>query len=337
MRIMLATLCLNETEWLQLLYEQHKNWPGLVNWTFVESADITYARTSPDMVSKEGLSVDGTSEFLQSLSVRDNRISYVPTGFCESGDPAQAKCIARQHYLDIANQVRPDIIVVLDADEFYTYRDQKAIVDLTKAFKGEFYKAFLFRQRHIWKPPSLSAQPLSFRHEVVNGYWSVPHCRVWRWEPDVRYSRNHNYIESKSGMFLNKRLFRADTLFRHQILTRMGSLVIPQCIHMGFASKGENRKAKHEYYKARGEGVTDRRSMYVECRSAYETWKVGDNLPHGAKVIPYNGPIPECFKGSTNNVRSTSSDKLFPPTPDATGDTGVEGAVTETIPNSGGG
>ena len=35
MRIMLATMCLNEMQWLPFLFKQHKDWPGLVSWTFV--------------------------------------------------------------------------------------------------------------------------------------------------------------------------------------------------------------------------------------------------------------------------------------------------------------
>ena len=37
--IALATLALNEMEWLPLLWEQHRAWPGMVRWVFVEAAD----------------------------------------------------------------------------------------------------------------------------------------------------------------------------------------------------------------------------------------------------------------------------------------------------------
>lgn len=108
MRVMLATLCLNELQWLPYLYEQHKEWPDLVNWTFVESADVSYAKVNPSRVSKDGLSVDGTSEYLHSLAKLDKRVTYIPHGFCSSPDKAQAKCQARNRYLRISDEVKPD-------------------------------------------------------------------------------------------------------------------------------------------------------------------------------------------------------------------------------------
>ena len=49
MRIVLATLLLNEMEWLPKLYEQHKDWPGLCGWVFVEAADRVYANVNPEV------------------------------------------------------------------------------------------------------------------------------------------------------------------------------------------------------------------------------------------------------------------------------------------------
>ena len=44
----------------------------------------------------------------------------------------------------------------------------------------------------------------------------------------------------------------------------------------------------------RGEKVT--RPMYSDCREAWFNWKEGDILPHDAKIIPYQGEIPEVFE-----------------------------------------
>ena len=74
--VALCTLCLNEMEWLARLYEQHRNWPGLLKWVFVEAADVVYAKTNPDMVTSFGLSVDGTSDYLRNLSREDSRIVW---------------------------------------------------------------------------------------------------------------------------------------------------------------------------------------------------------------------------------------------------------------------
>ena len=73
------------------------------------------------------------------------------------------------------------------------------------------------------------------------------------------------------------------------------------CFHMGYASSKESRRAKIAYYEHRGEGKTEDRQKYVDCRRAFDTYQFGDwQLPHGAKVINYKGPGPEVFleKGS---------------------------------------
>lgn len=296
MRIMLCTLCLNEMEWLPSLYAQHKDWPGMVQWCFVESADITYRKTNPHRVSASGLSVDGTSEFLTNLVKQDRRITYIPFGECRASDSTQAKCQARQLYLDVAEEFEPDVLVVLDADEFYTSSHQNKIPELLTLLKIFHFKCWLLPQRHIWYPPSLvgSDKPLMER-EVIQGYWKIPHCRLWRWESGMRYNSNHNWPENASGRYLTHSMFRSDGRINHRVRKLINGFDLPECIHMGFASSLVSRNAKHKYYVARGEGRTDHRQMYVDCRLAFENWKEGQPLPHDAKVIPYIGPIPEVF------------------------------------------
>lgn len=284
MRIFLATLCLNEMEWLPQLYEQHCNWPGLVGWAFVEAADRVYAETNPYMVgAASGLSVDGTSAFLEELARKDDRVRYHPYGITEDDDPAQGKCAARSRYLRIADELEPDWIIVVDADEFYTKAGQRMILERIKRVS---HTSVLLRQRHIWLPPSIRDEaPYECGLEVVGGYWAIPHTRIYRWSRGLKYIRNHNHPERPDGVMLDRAMKRYDTTDS-----------APQCVHMGFSSRGEGRKAKHDYYKKRGEGVTDTRAPYVECRSAWETWRPGVELPQGAKVIGYDGPVPEVFK-----------------------------------------
>ena len=72
----------------------------------------------------------------------------------------------------------------------------------------------------------------------------------------------------------------------------------PQMIHLGYACDRVNRVAKIKYYEARGEAVDPKRKWYTESRAMWENWKPGMELPRGAKVIPYTGPIPEILKES---------------------------------------
>lgn len=333
MRVALGTLCLNEMEWLPLLYEQHKDWPGLVRWVFVESADETYAQTNPDRVSKFGLSVDGTTEYLQELSKRDTRIVHVKHGFCrgpvERGyrNIEQAKCEARQRYLDAIEYLSPSVeyLVVLDADEFYCRSHQHSIGEVLTAAPNA--RTYLFPQRHLWLPPSVRGEPIT--SEAVGGYWSVPHYRVWRWRRGLRYRGNHNWVEDSTGRYLTRKAFRAEQpLGVTAQRLAAGGIDLPYCIHMGFASSLVSRAAKHRYYVARGEGVSDRRQMYVDCRTAYENWSpTRPELPHGAVVIPYRGPVPEVL-----SERISSTHELLPTPKHAGSNPVVEGAEPTPLP-----
>lgn len=281
MSILIGTLVLNEIEHLPQLYAQHKDWPGLDVWVFVESADKLYTQANPSMVSPEGLSVDGTTEYLLELSASDPNLIYIKHGHSEHSDEAQGKCSSRQRYLDAAEYVRPDYVFVLDADEYYTRLAQWEISDL---LHWEGRAASCFTQRHIWRPSSIADQPL-FQYEVTGGFWDIPHCRGWQWQPGLRYKRDHNTPETKLGELLTTDLERYDQ-----------DSECPKCQHLGYASSLKARRAKHHYYVARGEGRTDDRQYYVESRKAFEEWKPGDQLPHDAKVLPYLGPIPEVFQ-----------------------------------------
>jgi glycosyltransferase involved in cell wall biosynthesis len=284
MTIMLATLCLNEMEHLSNLYEQHKDWPDLKEWVFVEAADRVFQLVAPELVSNDGLSTDGTTDFLRELAKKDDRVKYIPFGFTSHQEPDQGKVTARNQYLKRANEIKPTFVFVLDADEYYPKEDQKWIEPCMRAsFQAN---GFVFRQRHIWRPPSIASEPL-FAQEVIGGYWRVIHHRGWRYLPGMRYRTNHNFPESTFGTMMQEGAKRFD---------RDWSAPSPQCIHLGYASNGRLRKAKHEYYVARGEGRTDHRQRYVDCRTAWENWKPGDSLPQGASVIRYDGPIPEVFQ-----------------------------------------
>lgn len=281
MRICLCTLVLNEMEWLPRLYQQHKDWPGLVKWVFVESADKVYATTNPNLVSSQGLSVDGTTEWLDLLASQDDRVVHVKHGFSTSSDPAQGKCQSRQRYLDEIAEVRPDFFFVVDADEFYIRDEQGPIIELLKKYRRG--NAWILRHRDIWHPQIVSEEPL-FKYEVRGGFWDIPYCRCWRWMTGLSYSSNHNTPEV-SGKGLDKNLVRLDAWES-----------MPEFIHMGFACNPAIRAAKNRYYEARGESVDKKRSWYCDSRACFENWKPNDRLPRGAKVCLYDGPIPECFQ-----------------------------------------
>jgi hypothetical protein len=282
MKIVLCTLVLNEMQWLPRLYDQHKDWPGLVKWIFVEAVDRVYAETNPTLY-KNGSSVDGTSDFLMSLCNKDLRVIYVSHGISNHRDPAQGKCAARQRYLDVASFFEPDFLYHLDADEFYTKQDQERINELLERVLPDVLCSW-FATRDIWHPESIKDRPLLGLEATGGRFFGMTHTRFWRWKPGLRYVRSHNWPEDDKG-YLTRSVRTFDKV--------AGA---PQCVHMGWASDPKLRKAKNDYYVARGEGKKDGREAHVEARRSWETWQPGDKLPCGARVIPYNGPVPECFQ-----------------------------------------
>jgi hypothetical protein len=252
----------------------------MVQWVFVEGADRVYAQCNPSNV-RDGLSTDGTTEWLEELARSDDRIVHTKLGLFGTSDPAQSKCVARQKYLDAAESVRPDAVWVVDADEFYSRDTQlRTMLMLERDLHGPC-TGFMLKQRHLWRPACIASRKLG-ELEAVGGYWSVPHCRGWRWLPGMRYCRNHNWPEVGSKL-LNSAVLRYNRIY--------GS---PECIHTGYASRTVVRAAKHRYYEARGESSS--RRMYVDCRRAYETWQLGQRLPHGASVVPFVGELPEALR-----------------------------------------
>lgn len=284
MRICLTTLVLNEMQWLPKLYRQHKNWPHLAKWIFVESADSIYAKTNPDLVNGSGLSVDGTTEFLEELAKNDERIVHIKHGFSTHGDPAQGKCQSRDRYLREMDLVSPNFYIVVDADEFYLEKHQEEILRLISKKSSRYTTGFCFKHRDIWHPESINNHPL-FKYEVTGGFWNIPYCRVWRWFAGMQH-RNHNTPSKSDGIPLDKRMRRFD----------QQEPSLPYFVHMGFASDLKFRKAKNRYYENRGEFTDKKRSWYCDSRACFENWQPGDTLPNSAYVIPYTGEIPECFR-----------------------------------------
>lgn len=275
-KIVLCTLCLNEMEWLPRLYEQHKDWPGLHRWIFVEAADVIYAETNPDLVNEQGLSVDETSSFLRELATKDDRVEYIPFGFSKHEDRSLCKIPARQAYLDAVAVHEPDFLVVLDADEFYTHAGQKQI-NWTFEHTGPTKHLYCFQFTHIWHPASMNGEPL-FTYEVKGGFWGMRHLKGIRWTHGLRYEDDHQRPAAHDGW--GKLVF-----FEH-----------PHCFHMAFASESRKRAAKHRYYVGRGEAEERKRKWYVDSRSCFENWKPGMRLPRNARVVPFQGEIPEVFR-----------------------------------------
>lgn len=285
--IALVTLCLNEMEWLPLLWQQHKDWPDLCAWVFVEAADPEYARANPEMVTREGLSVDGTTRFLEEIwySDEESRIALIAHGFSSGPSAERGKCAARQRYFDVLEDVRPEFVIMLDADEFYTREDQRKVNGYLRTMPKACASA-VFRKREIWRPPSIAHERVP-RLEAVGGFWKMPCCHWWRWESGMHHRDCHNTPTLPSGEPVNRsaKWFDRDP-------------DAPQMMHMGFASQARTRLAKNKYYADRGESADPLRSWHVQARAEWETWtpdKMGKVLLKNGRIVPYVGSVPECF------------------------------------------
>lgn len=304
MKITLCTLVLNEMQWLPYLYKQHKDFPNLLNWIFVESADNVYAQSNPNLVTSEGLSVDGTTEYLEELTRTDDRVIHIKHGIAKHDNIAQNKCQCRNRYLEKIDELpnKPDNILVLDADEFWTKQAQDQLVVWLSINKN--IQSYSFNHREIWHPihnQIFNIPP--FSQEVKGGFWNILYCRGWKYLEGMRYISNHNTpTNPHTKRLMTDRGFRDHR--KHNAFYRNNPTKIecPEFIHMGFASKANMRLAKNRYYQDRGEGRTDHRKWYVDSRDMFDKWTPETELPRGARVVPYTGQIPECFLDDEGNV-----------------------------------
>lgn len=295
--VMLATLCLNEQEWLPRLYEQHKAWPGLLRWIFVEACDVSFNDANPGCATADGLSTDGTTEFLQNLIQKDPRVTHVRYGWADHADPALRKIGPRNAYWQLAAAVQPEVVVVLDADEFYVHADQPRVLQLVRRRDQATFDSWTLPKREIWRPPSIADRPL-LELEVTEGFWKIPCCHWFRWSPGVGHRDCHNTPQRPDGTYINDKI---NTLHDREWIApdspKAREFYLPQMLHLGYASAVGTRRAKAAYYSQRGEAADKLRRWYVESRESWFSWKPGDVLPHEAKVITYVGPVPEILMG----------------------------------------
>lgn len=279
-RVVLVTLLLNERHWLNRLFAQHINFPGISGWVFVEGVDRAFAEANPASYTKDGLSVDGTTKWLKRYA--GSFVQHIQLGFFGDGGP-QGKCEARQVCLDAAAAFSPDWIYQIDADEAMSISHQKQLCKMLENMQEPRGPALL-KMRHPWRPASIENSSGLLDLEVVNGYAAVPHLRIFPWYDGLTYVDNHNCPRLSDGSDLRQRMVRYDS-----------NPDAPEIVHFAFASPLDSRRAKAKYYVHRGEGKNDGRQKYVDFRNAFETWQPGDILPGGASVIPYSGPKPEAY------------------------------------------
>jgi hypothetical protein len=265
----LATILLNERKFIGLNLMQHY---GLcAEWVLVEGACQGYPTRK---VTVQGLSLDNCSAQIRLFPDPKGKIRFVQHGWtaCDGED---AKSELRNRYL---KKLNTDLLVVLDADEFYAAADLEYAVS---CFKDESLYALTLPQVHFWKDTG---------HFITGEYYDISHTRIYRNIPGMRYIRNHNFPEV-GGKFLQE--YGTNKIFR--TIERVGNESYrykePCCYHMGFAKDYDDMRDKTDYYINRGEMVT-RKSTSLSRAAWFD-----EVLPDKCQVRLWGGEIPEALIG----------------------------------------
>jgi glycosyltransferase involved in cell wall biosynthesis len=261
-KVSVGVIAVNEEEYLSYCLKGIYGWDHCHEIIVVEGAVEKYPSKN---VTSEGHSTDKTIEIIQNFRDPEGKIKLVT-----QNKKWQDKMYQRNQY---ATRISGDWLFVVDADEFYTEEDLEQLakemsipnVDLLSFSRPEGII-------HFW---------YGLDRQVRGGYWDVPHQRIYRYVPGLKYTDNHNHPYMGN--------IRTDHITGAK---RKTSRIT--CYHTGFCKKRKNMRDKQDFYYNRGEKQS--RSMYSDCREAWFDWVPGKELPHKAQVLPYKGPIPEVLK-----------------------------------------
>lgn len=274
MRVTLGMIVLNEAEYLARNLLQH--YPLVDQIIVVEGADRLYPKSR---VTINGLSIDGTAEIIRSFPDPDRKITPIQHGWTTDRG-AQAKTELRNRYLELC---KPGLLAVIDADEFYRREDFAEII--RKVHESSSLNAWRYPIVHFWRTD---------KQFITGGYYDVPHTRFWRIRGGERYVRDHN-IPERNGVYLNRLGAYEHERHIRTFLDTNYYVAAPCCYHYGFCKAPQNMLDKTDYYQARGEGNTRRRT--TQSRAAW--FRPDSELPKlGLQLWNYGGPLPEVF-GST--------------------------------------
>lgn len=264
-KVIICMIAINEEQFIEANLKHIYDWDCCHEIIIVEGAVEKYPSQN---INLDGSSKDRTVEIIKNFPDPQNKIKLIQGKWKNKEEQ-------RSQY---ATRVTGDYMFVIDVDEFYTKKDLE-----------------ILKQEMIDNPNVLQfrfARPLGIVHfwhglerRVVGGYWDVPHQRIYKYIKGMKYIDNHNHptLPLPDGR-------RMDQI--KDVGTFIETKVI--CYHLGFARNFQQVRDKQNFYYNRGEKET--RPMYSECREAWFSWKPGMALPHGARVIPYNGPMPEVFE-----------------------------------------
>lgn len=259
-RLTIAMIVLNEVEFIEYNLRQHYAVADEI--LILEGADRRYPN---HLVTKDGMSKDGTTEMIENFPDPDNKIQYFQMGWTTKNDMAKL-------YIQY---VRDGWLLRIDGDEFYSRQSLKNIKTHMKKTKHDclIYPAF-----HLWK---------GCTHHMTGGFYSVPHMKLMRITPGCNFDLDHVRLCYRNG----KQYLAGHTT---------ASLWTPdiEMIHLGFARKNEERVATNlQYYKNVGE--TQTRPEYIRARSM---WHKGDKIDQRYVLKEFKGELPEILRENKHEI-----------------------------------
>lgn len=261
----LATILLNEQRFIGLNLLQHYDF--CTEWVLVEGACQGYP---PRKVSQQGLSIDNCAAQVRLFPDPKGKLRFIQHGWTVSAGE-DAKSEMRNRYLE---KLTTDLLLVLDADEFYCPDALKLAIDL---FKDASLFGLTLPQVHFWKGTN---------NFIIGEYFDISHTRIYRNIDGIRYIRNHNFPEV-GGKFVHEYGHMKLSRSIYEIGNDLYAYKEPCCYHMGFAKDYEDMRDKTDYYVNRGEMIT-RKSTTLSRAAWFDS-----NLPEACCVRQWGGEIPE--------------------------------------------
>lgn len=224
----------------------------------VEGAVEKYAEYNPDMVSREGGSVDDTLDVIESFPDPDNKIKILAAGRLWRDKPEMQNMIAKA--------ITGDVFLKVDSDEVYKRRDLQRI--LREFEVDSALTLFNYRFWHFWH---------TLDQIAVGGQWDSPMARCWRWRPGFHYGTSFNFLLDDRGRKVETPLYK-------KIITS-DRLVY----HLNYAGQpGDLVRAKLNYYANRG--------IETNVKDTWSDWQPGqgDISPThgGGRIVQFSGLLP---------------------------------------------
>jgi len=186
--IIAAYKCINEIEWLKCSIDSIYNFVDRI--VIVEGCDSFMKQAIGERVTKEGLSVDGTTELIENYPDVDKKIKHIKLGFVE-GDES-----------DLWNAYLKECPVgswcwSIDGDEIYPESQAQRMVDLMNSGK---YSVIKINLHNLWKTTD---------QRIVGGGWNTVHERAAKIIENGMFYRVLSDLKCFDGVDLSKK----DTVF----------------------------------------------------------------------------------------------------------------------------